>query len=102
MLPELAMAMQDPRADPDLRTHLHRLAHDLIVSDGLSHEMRNGRIEAQGLEYRHAQARPVGKIVERRQTLGRKSCDLCPQALLLWKIKRQQIGCPEQQARRGL
>jgi len=83
LLPKLAMAMHDPRADPDLRTRFDQLAHNLIVGHGLSHEMRNGWIEAKSLKQRHAQPRPICEILKRRQTLGQKRRDLSSEPLLL-------------------
>src|SRR5262249_51310128 len=98
LLPKLAMAMHDQRADPDLRTRFDRLTHNLVVGHRLSHEMRNGWIEAKRLTPRHAHPRPTCKILKRAQTLGRKRRDLSWEPLLLIRVEGQQIRCPEQQA----
>src|SRR5215468_8345893 len=92
------MAMHDPRTHPDLSARVHKLAQNLVIGDGLANYVSHGRVETQRLQECHAQSRPASKIIERGHAIGRKCSDLVSQTLLLSRVKRQQVGSPEQHA----
>lgn len=97
-LPETAMAMDDPGAEPDLSAGRDPLAANDVVGDRLAQHMGRRRIKPQGFEHRHPQARPMPQIVEALRPLRREGREFGADPVLLVRVERKQVAQPEHQA----
>ena len=95
MIPELAVTMDHPWADPDLRAGSNGFTHNGVVNNRLACDMCDGRIKAHRFEQRLVQSWPIVKVFELGYALRRIGFDLNAQSGLLGRVEREQIDRPE-------